>query len=366
MGVGAPFPGARPLHLLFGGDHEGRPDGAARDRRQGPGRPAADGDRRPLGDSARPQRQDAPGVDGRHHRHAGGGTRDPARGAGRARAGQRAEAVLAAQPLSPGPRGGLGALPRARKSLGQHWLVDPDLGDRVLAAARIDPDDEVLEIGAGPGTLTGRLVELARRVVAVEVDRRLLPRLRGAAPTAEIVNRDVLQLDLAVLFPGGGEVVVGNIPYHLTGALLPRLLEPAPRPKRVSLVVQREAARRWCGLDGWSLATVVVQTFSEARLEIELPPEAFEPPPRVHSALVVMEVRPRPAVSLPDLPAFFRFAEATFQFRRKQLGGALARVTGRAGPDVAAGLRERRIAPSRRAETLDLQEWELVFRAFAA
>ena len=152
----------------------------------------------------------------------------------------------------------------------------------------------MLEIGAGPGTLTGRLVELARRVVAVEVDRRLLPRLRGAAPTAEIVNRDVLQLDLAVLFPGGGEVVVGNIPYHLTGALLPRLLEPAPRPKRVSLVVQREVARRWCGLDGWSLATVVVQTFSEARLELELPPEAFDPPPRVRSALVVIEARSLP------------------------------------------------------------------------
>ena len=224
----------------------------------------------------------------------------------------------------------------------------------------------MLEIGAGPGTLTGRLVELARRVVAVEVDRRLLPRLRGAAPTAEIVNRDVLQLDLAVLFPGGGEVVVGNIPYHLTGALLPRLLEPVPRPKRVSLVVQREVARRWCGLDGWSLATVVVQTFSEARLELELPPEAFDPPPRVHSALVVMEVRPRPDVDPPDLPAFFRFVEATFQFRRKQLGGALARVTGRAGHEVEAGLRERGIDPSRRAETLDLQEWELVFRAFAA
>src|SRR5437879_947222 len=205
MGVGAPFPGARPLHLLFGGDHEGRPDGAAGDRRQGPSRPAADGDRRPLGDSARPQRLDAPGVDGRHRSRAGGGTRDPARGAGRARAGQRAEAVLAAEHLSPGPRGAPEtALPRARKSLGQHWLVDPDLGDRVLAAARIDPDDEVLEIGAGPGTLTGRLVELARRVVVVEVDRRALSRLRGAAPTAEVTDPNVFAVVLGVVFSGGG------------------------------------------------------------------------------------------------------------------------------------------------------------------
>jgi len=236
----------------------------------------------------------------------------------------------------------------------------------VLAAARIEPDDEVLEVGAGPGTLTGRLTRLARRVVAVELDPRLLSRLRAAAPGAEILAQDVLKIDLAVLFPEGGEVVVGNIPYYLTGALLPRLLEPAPRPKRVSLVVQREVARRWCGLEGWSLATVVVQTFSQARLLFELPPEAFEPPPRVHSALVVMEVRPEPAVRVPDLPGFFRFVEAVFQFRRKQLQGSLARVTGRAGGEVAARLRELDVDPSRRAETLQLHEWELVFRAFAA
>jgi 16S rRNA (adenine1518-N6/adenine1519-N6)-dimethyltransferase len=256
--------------------------------------------------------------------------------------------------------------PRARKRLGQNWLIDPDLRDRVVAAARIEPEDEVLEIGAGPGTLTSRLVQLARRVVAVELDPRLLPRLRAAAPGAEVLNEDVLEVDLAVLFPRGGEVVVGNIPYYLTGALLPRLLEPTPRPKRVSLVVQREVARRWCGLDGWSLATVVVQAFSRPRLEFELPPQAFEPPPKVHSAVVVLDVREKPALELPDLPAFFRFVEAVFQFRRKQLGGALARVTGGSGSEVATKLGELGIDPSRRAETLELREWDLVFRALTA
>src|SRR5207237_7441264 len=126
---------------------------------------------------------------------------------------------------------------RARKSLGHNWLVEPDLRDRVVAAARSDPQYEVLEIGAGPGALTGRLVQRACRVVAVELDPRLLPRLRAAAPGAEVLNQDILELDLATLFPRGGEVVVGNIPYYLTGALLPRLLEPAPRPTRISLAV---------------------------------------------------------------------------------------------------------------------------------
>src|SRR5499427_3112558 len=252
----------------------------------------------------------------------------------------------------------------ARKRLGQHFLVDAGLRDRVIAAAGIGPHDEVLEIGAGPGTLTRDLARLGRRVVAIEVDRRLLPPLRSAAPTAEIVNDDILKVDPAVLFPRGGEIVVGNIPYYLTGALVPHLLGREPRPRRLSLVVQREVAERWCGLDGWSLATVAVQTFSEPRIEFELPPEAFEPPPRVTSALVILEVRPAPAVRVGDLDGSFRFVEAVFQFRRKQLRAALARVAERPPDQVAGGLTELEIDPERRAETLSLSEWEATFRLF--
>jgi 16S rRNA (adenine1518-N6/adenine1519-N6)-dimethyltransferase len=102
---------------------------------------------------------------------------------------------------------------RARRPrLGQHFLVDPALRRRVVEAAGIEPEDEVLEIGAGPGVLTGELVRRARRVVAVEIDPRLARRLRAAVPEAEVVNDDVLRLDLARWFPAGGEVVVGNIP----------------------------------------------------------------------------------------------------------------------------------------------------------
>ena len=267
--------------------------------------------------------------------------------------GQRADAL-------PPARRGL----RAKKRLGQHWLVDLALRERVVAAAGIGPDDEVLEIGPGPGTLTADLVRLARRVVAVELDARLLPRLRAAVPGAEVVHGDILRVDPATLFPAGGEIVVGNIPYYLTGALVPHLLGREPRPRRLSLVVQREVARRWCGLDGWSLATVAVQTFSEPRIEFELPPEAFEPPPRVTSALVVMEVRGHPAVGLADLAAFFRFVESVFQFRRKQLRGALVRVTGLGGDETDARLRAMGIDGARRAETLDLGEWERTARGF--
>ena len=266
--------------------------------------------------------------------------------------GQREDAVPAADRL------------KASKRLGQHFLVDPALRGRVVAEAGIQAEDEVLEIGAGPGTMTGELVRMARRVVAIELDGRLLARLRAAAPGAEIVHGDVMQIDPAVLFPSGGEVVVGNIPYYLTGALIPHLLGREPRPKRLSLVVQREVARRWCGLDGWSLATVAVQTFTEPRLAFELPPEAFDPPPRVTSALAVLEVRAAPAVTAPDLDGFFRFVEAVFQFRRKQLRGALARVAGLSGDQAATRLSGLGIDPARRAETLSLTEWEETFHTF--
>src|SRR4029077_5692188 len=165
------------------------------------------------------------------------------------------------------------------------------------------------------------------------------------APGAEIVNEDVLKVDPAVLFPQGGEIVVGNVPYYLTGALVPHLLGREPRPRRLSLVVQREVARRWCGAGGWSLATVAVQTFTRPRIEFELPPEAFRPPPRVTSALVVLEVRPSPAVEVADLEPFFRFVESVFQFRRKQLRAAVARVAGITGDAAAARLGEIGIEP---------------------
>jgi 16S rRNA (adenine1518-N6/adenine1519-N6)-dimethyltransferase len=267
--------------------------------------------------------------------------------------GQRENAL----PASGGP-----LTPRRR--LGQHFLVDRALRERVVAAAGLQPGDEVLEIGAGPGTLTADLVRRARRVVAVELDGRLLARLRAAAPGAEIVHGDILRVDPVALFPSGGEVVVGNVPYYLTGALVPHVLGREPRPRRLSLVVQREVARRWCGLDGWSLATVAVQTYSEPRIAFELPPEAFEPRPQVTSALAVLEVRPAPAVRVADLDAFFRFVEAVFQFRRKQLRPALARVSGRPPAEVGDGLRALGIEPSRRAETLTLPEWEATFLTF--
>jgi len=252
-----------------------------------------------------------------------------------------------------------------RKRLGQHWLIDADLRDRVVAEAGIEPDDEVLEIGPGPGSLTDLIAGRARRLVAVEVDGRLAGRLRrryAGRPDVEVVESDILRTDLGRFFPAGGEVVVGNIPYYLTGALLPKLLDRPPRPKRISLVVQREVAERWTAGTGASTAAVAVHLFSEARLALHLPAAAFDPPPKVDSALVVMEVRTRPALELDDLAAFLGFVERVFRFRRKQLAGSLPRVTRLPAAEIAERLRAAGIDPTRRPETLLLEEWDAVYR----
>ena len=254
-----------------------------------------------------------------------------------------------------------------KHSLGQNFMVDAAIRDRVADAAGITSEDEVLEVGAGAGALTVALAHRSHRLVAVELDRRLIPVLRdvvGGMGNVEVVESDILKVDQAVLFPAAGHIVAGNIPYNLTGALIRKLLNAPPRPRRLCLVVQKEVAERWTAASGASLATVAVQVFATARLVFTIPASAFMPPPRVDSACVVLDVREHPAVNVPDLDSFFRLVEAVFQFRRKQLGGALGRISETGSTSAGARLREVGIDPERRPQTLSLAEWETVYTAF--
>jgi 16S rRNA (adenine1518-N6/adenine1519-N6)-dimethyltransferase len=251
--------------------------------------------------------------------------------------------------------------------LGQNFLVDPVLRDAIADATGAGRDDELLEVGAGAGTLTVALADRCRRVVAVEFDRAVIPALRevvGDRQNVEIVQADILRFDVAAAFESGGEIVAGNIPYNLTGALIRKLLDRPPRPRRLSLVVQKEVAERWAATTSASLATVAVQVFAEPKFVMTIPATSFTPPPRVDSALVILEVRAEPAVNVDDVGQFLRFVEDVFQFRRKQIGGTLARMAGVAGSAASTRLQEVAVEPERRPQTLTLQEWERIYGAF--
>jgi 16S rRNA (adenine1518-N6/adenine1519-N6)-dimethyltransferase len=254
-----------------------------------------------------------------------------------------------------------------KHSLGQNFLTDPSVRDAVAEAAGITSQDEVLEVGAGVGTLTVALARQSRRLVAVELDGRLIPALRESLAdhdNVEIVRTDILRFNVRSAFPEGNEIVVGNIPYNLTGALVRKLLDDSPRPRRLSLVVQKEVAERWTASSGASLSTVAVQVFAEAQMQFTIPAAAFTPPPRVDSALVRLDVRERAAVEVEDLQSFFRFVEAVFQGRRKQLGGTLGRISGAGSTEARTRLRDLGIDPERRPQTLSLGEWETLYKDF--
>ncbi len=245
-------------------------------------------------------------------------------------------------------------------------MVDPALRDAIAEAAAAT-GDEVLEVGAGIGTLTIALAARYRRVLAVEFDRDLIPALQEVVAdcgNVEVVQTDILGFDVNAAFPAGGEVVAGNIPYNLTGALIPKLLNAAPRPRRLSLVVQKEVAERWAATTAASLATIAVQVFADARIAMTIPAGAFTPSPKVDSALVILEVRDQPMVDVPDMDGFFRFVESVFQFRRKQIGGTLARIAGTSSGEASTRLTALGIDAERRPQTLSLPEWEAVYGAF--
>ncbi len=257
-----------------------------------------------------------------------------------------------------------------KKSLGQNFLHDPHALEKIVEIADLPPGAEVLEIGAGTGNLTRVLAQHAGRLVAVETDERMLPILRaqfGGVPSVELVHADILALDLAALFDERPYYVVANLPYYITSAILRHLLEGHPRPQRLVITVQREVADRLIAQpDDMSLLTVSVQFYGEPRLMMRLNPAAFWPRPDVESAVVRIDVYPRPPVEVPDEATFFRAVRAGFSQKRKQLRNALAGGLRIDKTAADALLAQAGIEPHRRAETLTLEEWAALARALAA
>lgn len=251
---------------------------------------------------------------------------------------------------------------RPRKGLGQNFLGDRTLLARIADAAELDSSETVLEIGAGLGTLTRLLAERAGRVIAVEIDARLLPVLHeqvGSLSNVRIVHGDALALDPGELVAPATEYkAVGNLPYYITSALLRHLLEATPRPRLLAVTVQREVAERiLAGPGDMSLLSLGVQVYGVPRIVARLPAGAFYPRPQVDSALLRIDVADLPRVGDADVEAIFRLARAGFGQKRKTLRNALRGGLDLPAPYVEHALRAADIDPRRRAETLSLEEW---------
>lgn len=248
-----------------------------------------------------------------------------------------------------------------KKSLGQNFLVDPNGLDKVMLAAGVGPKDTVLEIGAGLGSLTVLLAQAARQVVALEIDRGLLPpltKVTSAYKNVRIVEGDVLKLPLEELVPGEGYLVVANIPYYISSAIIRRLLEAETRPTRMVLTVQQEVAERICSKDGkLSLLALSVQVFGAPKIEARIPAGCFFPAPDVDSAVLSIALYPQPLIALDALDDFFRLAHAGFSQKRKTLRNALSAGLGLPASEIEKLLANAEIDPQRRAETLSITEW---------
>jgi 16S rRNA (adenine1518-N6/adenine1519-N6)-dimethyltransferase len=254
-----------------------------------------------------------------------------------------------------------------RQHLGQHLLVDARYRAAILEAFALRPDDEVLEIGPGIGTLTQGLYSAVRRVVAVEIDPGCVAALRltcRGATNLEIQLDDIRKVEVPPLFAGRPYRVIGNLPYYLTGLILPRLLTAEVAPRDVTVLVQREVAERLATPPGdWSLATLGVRLFAEASVLVHVPAAAFLPPPRVASSLLRLTPRPAPALPRAQQARFFTLARALFQARRKQLHHAWARASGTTPAQARATLHALGIDPERRPQTLTLVEWVALYSA---
>jgi len=257
---------------------------------------------------------------------------------------------------------------RPQHKLGQNFLIEGRVLEGIVAAAEIGPEDLVLEIGPGLGTLTQQLAKAAGKVLAIELDRNLVEILRKTLlemhANVELIHGDANRVDLHSLLgerlaPGQKAKVAANLPYYITTPLVMRLLEERLPLDTIVVMVQKEVADRMVAPPGgkdYGALSVAVQYYTEPRIAIKVGRGAFLPPPEVDSAVVAMKVRTAPPVDAPH-DQFFRVVKAAFGQRRKALGNALSAGLAMDKPRMQEALRLANIDANRRGETLSLEEF---------
>ena len=259
---------------------------------------------------------------------------------------------------------------RANKSLGQNFLISPEVVRLIVEAAEITPDEPVLEIGPGIGTLTQGLALAGAKVTAIELDKRLLPildkTLEGAGQV-QVIHGDILQTDIKALMQGQSFKVAANLPYYITTPIVLKLLEEDLPIERLVTMVQKEVAERMVASPGgkdYGALSIAVQYHAEVSLAFVVPANCFMPAPNVQSAVVVCKKRTQPIVEVVSEKLFFRVVKAAFSQRRKMLSNCLKNM-GVDSQFVENWLQTAAIDGKRRAETLSLQEFALLTNSFA-
>lgn len=247
----------------------------------------------------------------------------------------------------------------AKKSLGQNFLRDPGVLARIVEAAAPGPDDTVLEIGPGEGVLTAALAARVRRVIAVELDHDLVPRLLKTFPLSSnvsIVEGDILKTDLSKLVAESPYKTVANIPYYVTAPIIQFLLEQPRQARTIVLMVQKEVGERLTAKPGdLSILGVAAQYYADASYLFTVPRTAFEPQPGVDSCVVKLEPK-RPFDRDADKP-FFRLVKAGFAQKRKTLANNLANVLSIPRQDIESSLVDAGLRPDTRAQALSVEDW---------
>ena len=252
---------------------------------------------------------------------------------------------------------------RANKGLGQNFLIDDSVVEKIVAAAQIQSTDIILEVGPGLGTLTEALAQSGcKRVVAVELDRRLIPalqELKKQYDNLEIINEDILKLDIKELFGDQPFKVVANLPYYITTPIIMYFIEGNLSYERLVVMVQKEVAERMASEPGgksYGALSVAVQYRTEAQVAFIVPPDSFLPAPSVESAVIVCKRRTQSPVKVKSEADFFRIVRAAFSQRRKIISNSLKNI-GFTAEQTTSWLQAAEIDGQRRAETLSLADF---------
>ena len=258
---------------------------------------------------------------------------------------------------------------RADKKLGQNFLIDENVVHQIVAAAVLSEADTVLEVGPGIGTLTQGLAESKARVVAVELDTRLLPVLAttlNGYDNVRVVHGDILKVNIMEEVGAPSFKVCANLPYYITTPIIFALLEKRLPMERLVAMVQKEVAERMAAQPGgkeYGALSVAIQYYTDPKIAFIVPPTSFIPAPAVDSAVIVCKRREKPPVEVCDEGLFFRVVKAAFSLRRKMLSNSLKNM-GIKSEQVAKWLELAGVDGKRRAETLSLEDFAKLTNSF--